>query len=457
MKNIRFLIVLVCVSALAFRYPGYSQDHEHDAHEHDEHDHQHELEDHGHNQEDAHENEETGDEHDHDHEDGEGHEEHKPANKADLHQGTEEDSHDHESYDHGNEQSLKVDANRISRLQIAWQEARAGSLDSWIQAPGEITIPENHIAHIVPRVKGVSRKITVQLGQNVKQGQVLAVIESRELADAKAEYLAALERQDLAARSFEREEGLFKKKISSEEEFLKAKQAYMEAKIRKRVAGQKLIALGLSPETIKQLPERADNTLTSYELKAPFTGSIIRKHIVHGEVVDDTSEVFVLADLTVLNADLNVNSRDIVKVERGQPAEILVDNIMPWVPARVNYVEPLINRNTRSAIVRMDLDNSNGNYRPGTFVTGRVRTEVSNNIVAVPVDAVQNVEDQECVFIRTADGFAMRPVTTGKKNRTHIEIVAGLEEGELVVVKNAFHLKAELTKGAGGAHAGHSH
>src|SRR5690606_378033 len=110
-------------------------------------------------------------------------------------------------------------------------------------------------------------------------------------------YLAAIERVALARSNFEREERLFEKKISSEQEYLEARQAMAEARIEVRSAAQKLRALGFSEDYLDRLPEEAEASLTLYPLTAPFTGTVVEKHIVQGEALEADAQAFAIADL----------------------------------------------------------------------------------------------------------------------------------------------------------------
>jgi membrane fusion protein, heavy metal efflux system len=345
---------------------------------------------------------------------------------------------------------------QIKRFDITCQKAVSGGVEAWIQASGQIEINQERMAHIVPRVKGVVRRVDADLGQTVQAGQILAIIESRELTDAKAEFLSAFEYQALARTQFEREERLFQQKVTSEQDYLANKQVFAKARIEYRTARQKLQALGLSKQAVDGLPTQPEETFTTYVMTAPFDGTIIEKHIVLGEVVDDASETFIIVDLSTVWVDLNVNQRDIESIRIGQPGEVFQDNHTTGIHSRVSYVDHVLNPNTRSAVVRLEMDNSDGRYRPGTFVTGKIGIQSGDQGLVVSADAVQLVNDQACVFVQTTEGFELRYITLGQKDTNRIEILSGVDRGELVVTRNAFHLKAELTQQAVSGH-GHAH
>ncbi len=351
---------------------------------------------------------------------------------------------------------IEITDEQVKRFDIVCEAAISGGVGAWLQVPGEIEINHERMAHIVPHVKGRVARVDVDLGQDVRAGQVLALIESRELADAKAEFLGAREHEAIARAQYEREERLYQQKISTEEDYLTRKEALARAAIRRRAAGQKLRALGLTGEALDKLPEQADDALTSYIMTAPFNGTIIEKHMVLGEVVDDASETFIIADLSTVWVDLHVSQKDIGSVSVGQPAEILLGGTAEGVRSEVSYVDRRLDPVTRTAVVRIVLDDPERRYRSGTFVTGRIGIQPPGQSIVIPAEAVQIVNDRPCVFIDTPEGFALRYVTLGHKDAGKTEILDGVDSGEQIVVRNAFHLKAEITKQAVSGH-GHVH
>jgi len=213
---------------------------------------------------------------------------------------------------------------------------------------------------------------------------------------------------------------------------------------------------GLTKEEVDALPTQPEETFTTYSMIAPFDGTIIQKHILLGEVVDDTSDTFIIADLSTVWVDLHVNQQDIASIQIGQPGDVFLDNDTVGIPSTVRYVDPRLDPITRTAVVRLELDNSDGLYRSGTFVNGRIGLQSGDQGVVVPTPAVQIVNDRPSVFVRTPEGYVLRYVTLGSKSTDRVEILSGIDRGEQVVTQNAFHLKAELTKQAISGH-GHVH
>jgi cobalt-zinc-cadmium efflux system membrane fusion protein len=325
-------------------------------------------------------------------------------------------------------------------------------LQTQLTLPGVVTLNMDRRVHVVSRIPGIVRESRKNLGDPVRAGEVMAVIDSRELADAKAAYLAARERLSLAESTFAREKDLWEKKISPEQDYLTAQQALAEARIEHQVAAQKLRALGLAEAAVQQLSSRASVPLTRYEVVAPLAGTVIEKHMTIGEVLKDDTEAFVVADLSTVWVDLNVPVNDLLLVRKGQRVVVEAGAAMQ-AEGTVSYVSPVVSEETRTAVTRVVLPNPDGRWRPGLFVTATIAVGDTPVSLLIPKTAIQTVDGQPSVFVQTPQGFAPRPVTLGRANETQVEITAGLQVGERYAATETFVLKADLGKGT----ASHDH
>lgn len=374
--------------------------------------------------------------------------------KEDEHPGR--DAHEEEGHDeHGEEEVVRLSAADLKEFGIEVATAGPGRLDEYAELPGEIVLNADRLAHVVPRVSGIVREVGKTVGDAVKAGEIMAVTESRELADAKAAFLAAVERETLARASFDREERLWRKKVTSEQEYLDARQALAEARIARNSAEQQLHALGFSDAYLKGLPEHPDATYTRFEIRAPFAGTIIEKHLTLGENVNADAAVFTIADLSSVWVDINVYQKDLAQIRKGQSVVIEIGHGIPAVRGEIAWVGPLVGEATRTAKARVVLPNPDGDLRPGLFVTARVAVGSTSAGIVVPKSALQTFEERTVVFVQDEDGFEPRPVQTGRQNATQVEILSGLEAGQVYVSQGAFTLKAQLSKGAFGD--GHNH
>lgn len=350
--------------------------------------------------------------------------------------------------DHDEEVALSVylNADEIQELGITTAPASPGTLEMIQSFPGEVMVNQDRFVHIVPRVKGIVESVAFSEGDRVTSGEILAVLDSRELADIKSEFLASVERADIAKQTFERERGLLDQGISSESEFLDARQGVTEAMIALRSATQKLLSLGFSESYISDLSNQPDHALVHYELIAPMSGLVLERHISQGESVDDENDAFALADLSDVWVDLSIFQEQLDSVSEGQKVMISSTGNRLTAEGQIKFVRSTLGEETRTAVARIVLDNQGMRWRPGMFVTGEITVAEIEVDILVERSAITNQNGSELVFVLKEDRFVAQPVVLGLENDTHVEIVSGLTKGQTYVSTGAFTLKAELAK-----------
>ncbi len=187
--------------------------------------------------------------------------------------------------------------------------------------------------------------------------------------------------------------------------------------------------------------------LVPYQVKSLIDGTIIAKQIALGEIPSEDEPTYTIADLDTVWVKLNIYQRHLSQVSVGQEVVISADNGASDRRGRISYVSPVIDEHTRSASARVVLSNADGKWRPGLFVNGHVSVSSEEVEVAIPLTALQTIEGHSGVFIQTPEGFAFEEVTVGHRNSSHVEILHGLQPGELYVAEGGFTLKGELLKG----------
>ncbi|WP_095151616.1 efflux RND transporter periplasmic adaptor subunit [Pseudomonas sp. Irchel s3b5] len=344
----------------------------------------------------------------------------------------------------GEEGLLALSAEQIAAAGIQLVQSRAQNISLGLPFPGEVRFDEDRTAHLVPRVPGVVESVSVNLGQSVKKGQLLAVISSQQISDQRSEQAAAQRRLVLARTTYEREKKLWQDKISAEQDLLQARQALEEAEIAVTNARQKISVL--SGSVVATGGNR-------YELRAPFDGVVVEKHLTPGEVVDETTAAFTLSDLSRVWVTFGVSPKELSKVQVGKPVTVSAPELNAEVAGTVSYVGSLLGEQTRTATVRVTLENPQGSWRPGLFVTALVATDSRQANVAVPETAIQTIEDKPTVFVRTDDGFKAQTVALGNRAAGLVEVTQGLGAGVQVAAAGSFVLKSEMGK----ASAEHAH
>ena len=342
------------------------------------------------------------------------------------------------------EGTLELTEQQIQAAGIELAEARPRSISTLLTLPREVRFDEDRTSHIVPRAAGVVESVKVNLGQAVKKGELLAVIASQQISDQRSELAASERRVELARITFQRERQLWQDKISAEQDYLLARQTLQEAEIALNNARQKMTAL--SGNTVLAGGNR-------YELRAPFAGVVVEKHLGVGEVVSETSNAFTLSDLSQVWVTFGVFPKDLNKVRLGKPVKVSSTEMGTDVLGTVAYVGNLLGEQTRTATVRVTVPNPDDAWRPGLFVTVQLATDTYQAKVTVPQTAIQTVEEKPSVFVRTPDGFITRHLELGASENGYVEVRQGLEAGAQVATTGSFILKSELGKGS----AEHAH
>ena len=345
----------------------------------------------------------------------------------------------------------KLSPNSIEAAGIEVAEVKSGIIARRIIVPGTIVPQADRIAHVAVKLSSIVAELRKNIGDAVEKNEVLAILESREVADAKSEYLAARLTNELQQDLFERDKSLWDKKISSEQQFLRSRNEAARAKVRNDIARQKLFALGLTEPEIAGLPNQSEASLRHQEVRAPIAGRIVERKAELGVAVGRDNletDLFVVADLDRVWVELAVSPEDVSAVRIGQTLSVAVRGSADAAKGRVTFIGPMLDKDTRSARVIAEIDNQDGVWRPGSFVTAAVAVEEQSVPIAVPVAAIQTMDGGPVVFVRTPEGFQKRPVVPGQRDEQAVEVVSGLSLGETIAVSNTFLLKAEMLKGA---------
>ncbi|SFN96301.1 membrane fusion protein, cobalt-zinc-cadmium efflux system [Variovorax sp. PDC80] len=408
--------------------------------------------------------------HGHDHEEAKGHadgEHHEEEGKGEKKAEAGDDGHGHGAKEQakgeakgdakaepkaaaggheGEDRRIAFTEAQIKAAGVAIETTGPANIRTALQLPGEIRFNEDRTAHVVPRVPGVVDSVPANLGQEVKRGQVLAVISSPALSEQRSELQSAQRRLELARSTYEREKKLWEEKISPQQDYLQAQQLMQEAQIAVANANQKLLALGA-------VPGSGGGSLGRYELRAPFDGLVVEKHISLGESVKEDANVFTVSDLSTVWAEISVPAQHLPLVRTGETVRIRSTAFDQVAQGKVSYVGALLGAQTRTATARVTLTNPQRVWRPGLFVNVELVASELQAPVTVSAEAVQSVEDKPTVFLRVPGGFLPQAVQTGRSDGQRIEITGGLKPGQAYAAAGSFVVKSQQGK----ASATHTH
>jgi cobalt-zinc-cadmium efflux system membrane fusion protein len=358
---------------------------------------------------------------------------------------------------------VELSAEKLAAIEIETAPVERRRLAAQLETTGEVGYEEDRIAHVAPRVPGRIQRVPVSLGDEVRRGQVLAVLDSVELGQARAAYLAARTREDLARQSYERVRGLYEDRITSEREMLEARAAHLEAVSARESAQETLRLYGIPQEELARLAP-GDPGASLLPVHAPISGRVVEKHATLGELATPEDTLFTIGDLGHVWIWIDVYERDLARVHLGDGVEVTVD---PF-PGRafsgeVTYLSPEVAAETRTIRARLDVENPDQLLRPGMFAAVRLvdpHTQEASPSLVVPDAAVVRRGDETLVFVPAGDHegsarFEARSVTLGRQEGDWVEVLSGLDGREEVVTAGAFFLESELAREELGGGHGH--
>lgn len=365
--------------------------------------------------------------------------------EPEAHEGEEhgEEAGHAEGEAHEDEGKIVLSADQITAAGIQIGRPTVGGSGT-IELPAMIEGDPQGTQVVSAAIGGRVVALNRNLGQSVSRGQVIAVIESREVAQLKGDVEASRARLALARSNLEREQRLFAQKVSPEQDLIAARTAATEARIAYQQAIGQVSAAGAGGGGLNRLG-----------ITAPVSGQVISRSVVLGQTVAADTELYRVANLSSVSLSFNLSPADAGRVRPGNT--VMVSAAGRQAGARVTFVSPALDPQTRLVPMLATLDNRAGQWRVGEPVTAAIQLSgagPADSAVRVPSTAVQTVEGKPTVFVRTANGFQAVPVKLGTTAGGSTVILAGLKGTEQIATVNSFTLKAELGKGEA-THEGH--
>lgn len=351
-----------------------------------------------------------------------------------------------DSLDLAEEAIVKLSDDQSKKIGLEIETAAPGTMTLTLSSRGKIILDPNRLAHVIPKVPGIVKEARKSVGNQVKAGEVIAVLESQEMADLKADYLSAASKEKLAASLFERETSLYQKGISSGQDYLNAQNSWEEAQINLQLTSQKLRAFGLSDEAIALLSVQKEDNLRDYEIYAPIDGTVLKRHLTMGEFIDHQATIYEIADLSAVLAETAIYPKDIHRVREGQQVEVTNLENHSTATGTLIYLSPMIDGDAIAVKAIAFIDNPKGDWRPGLFVNLNIATDQISSPLVISKEALQKMDGKDCAFVKTERGFEKRELKVGQCDHQNIEVLSGLLPGEKYVSKNPFLLKAEMNK-----------
>ena len=336
---------------------------------------------------------------------------------------------------------------QIADARITTKVAAPVKLKVTATAPAKIVINEKEQAHVVAKAAGVVTQIIKTIGDQVKEGEVLAWVDSKEMAEAKGAYLTALKRYNLAKQNLSTEETLKDKKICSTQDYLQTNLAYQEAQINLDVAVQQLYILGMEEMEVQTLDNTDLKDLRKLALKAPMDGVVITKDLTRGSQISADQEVYTIANLDTVWVELGLYPGDLNRIKKGH--KLIVNPIKGDCPpaiATIQWISPTIDEDTKRASCTALLANKEQSWCPGAYVCADIVLEEVKVKQAVVKEAIQEIDGEKYIFVPHAQGFQKRAIEPGRSDSKYVEVISGIQVGEPYAATQTFLLKAEQGK-----------
>ena len=348
-------------------------------------------------------------------------------------------------------------------------------------ANGELTFDPTRIAHLSSRVAGTVAMVLKTVGDEVHSGDVLILVDSAKVGQAKAALLSAIVERGLRRTTVERLRTLASDKLVAAKSLTEAEAALQAADIAVASARQALVNLGFDlpdeideretkrlekdlrfldvpSECLSALPV-GGKTTNLIPVRAPYDGVVLTSDVVAGEVVETTNVLLTVADPKRIWLLLNVRQEDAKYISPGLAVKFRADDRSQSVEGQISWISPAVETQTRTLQVRVVVNNADGQLRGHTFGTGTIVLREETNAIVVPSQAVQSTGDAQFVFVRDKDYlrdgsfklFHVRQVRTGARDDNYVELLAGALPGEVVATHGSASILAQLLRSQLGA------
>lgn len=329
-------------------------------------------------------------------------------------------------------------------IEIETVAASFRPLKSHLQAMGKVLAHQHRKAIVSYAFPARISQIHVRIGDWVKAGQKLVTLQSEEVGKAKSEFYKAQSDHELARVNFERDRRLFDRGVGAKKNFLTTEAEFKVAQANLNGAEKKLHVLGFTEEQVKLISEthQINPVITLF---APISGKIIENKAVLGAMIDQSIEILTIMDPTLLWIDAEIYEKDIAKIKIGQEVEISV----PAYPGetfrgKTSFISDVLKEETRTITVRTEVENKGYKLKPGMFADIKIFLNHQTQALVVPREAILDEKDEKIVFMKSEGKYLLQIVETGAREKGYVEILRGLQEGDLVVTKGNYQLKSKM-------------
>lgn len=364
------------------------------------------------------------------------------AAKKDDHAGEKEGEHKE------GEAELTLTSEEAERAGVKVEKVKPMPLGETVVVTATIQPDQDRLAHVAARIEGRITAVPAKLGDKVRAGQTLAVLDSVAVGEAHAALNQAQAELGIAESDFKRAEALIAEEIIPRKDFLRAQAERDKAAAGVRAASDRLRLLGGSPSA-------RGNAVSTFAVTAPFAGTVIEKKATLGELASPSEPLFSVADLSRVWIQADLPEAALAKIRIGADAKVSV----PAYPnetfnGKVGHIGAALDKGSRTVAARIEVANADGRLKPEMFATARIEaTGEKRETISLPDAAVVLLEGKPTVFVLEQGAYEAREVEPGERIGGRTVLKSGLKAGDEVVTSGTYALKARKLK----SQLGHGH
>lgn len=347
----------------------------------------------------------------------------------------------------------QTDPNQVAITPALQENLKFGTpemmaVDGTLQVAAHVETDARRIARVGSPVSGRIVNLLVFEGQQVKSGTVLAMLHSTDLSDTQLALIKASSQRGLAEASEKRAEQLLAAEVIGSAELERRRAELLQASTQVESCRTQLRGLGMTEAQIRQL-ESSRKISADYPIVSPRSGTVLKREITIGQVVQPADPAFTIADLSSVWIVANVPEEDAGQLQKHMQVEVHIPALVQQkITGHLSFISPIVDPATRTVEVHMDVANPTGQLKPdelaGMTLTGR-----TDHKLTVPNAAVVREDNHDYVFVQNGPRtYMLHEVSLGEEQNDHRVVLSGLEQEQHIVTEGAFHLNNQRKQNA---------
>lgn len=349
---------------------------------------------------------------------------------------------------------VELKPDQIKAIGLEVESAQQRNLKTTLKVNGKLMLPPQNKAQVSVFIGGIVKDILVQEGALVNKGQALAIIENTDFLQLQQDYLENKAQLNYASKEYDRQKELQKDNINSAKSLQQAEADFFTKQAKDKAMEEKLKLFGLNPDKLTPLEIKS-----TFSVIAPISGNIRRISVNIGKYAEPNKELFDIVDNRFLHIDLTVYEQDIHKLKEGQKLTFTDANDPTHVHTAIIYsINKAFEDNQQAVIAHAKIEDITETLLSGMFIEARIQID-NYSALTLPTDAIVSNGNEHYIFVQSSGSgnintYKMVSVRIGASDMgfTEIATVGDISSEKKVVVKGAYYLLSELTKGEGEHH-----